>query len=90
MAGVKGKSGRKANEAVIRQNLLIALDELDPMTGRKRMLNLIAAWIEAAENGDTTAIRDIVDRIDGKPTQRSEVTGPDGDAIPHKLTVTFE
>ena len=74
MAGVKGKSGRRANEAVIRQNLLIILDQLDPTTDRKRMLNILHKLVEAAEEGKLDAIKEIFDRVDGRPTQSADLT----------------
>lgn len=73
MAGVKGKSGRKANEKPFRHILLEKLDMLDPITERKRMFNVAEKLIEEAENGEAWAVKEIMDRIDGKPKQESDV-----------------
>lgn len=89
MAGVAGKSGRKANEQVIRQNLVIVLDQVDPKTQRKRMINVIHKLVENAEAGDMTAINAIMDRVDGKPKQQAEVSGPDGGDIPIGIKISF-
>ena len=89
MAGVKGKSGRKPNEAIMRQNLLNILDELDAVTGRKRMLNILRELVRAGESGDLGAINAILDRVDGKPKQVSEHAGPDGGDIPVSIKVEF-
>lgn len=89
MAGVKGKSGRKANEKVIAQNLSIILDELDPSTDRRRMLNVLYKLVEQAENGDMTAMREMFDRLEGRPKTTSEVSGPDGEAIPMSIKVSW-
>lgn len=89
MAGVAGKSGRKANEQVIRQNLVLILDQIDPQKGRKRMLNILHALVSAAEEGKMDAINAIMDRVDGKPKQQTEVSGPDGGEIPVSLSVRF-
>ena len=90
MAGVKGKSGRKKNERPIRHFLSQKLDEIDARTGKTHMLAMIDTLVDQAIDGDMTAIREVFDRLEGKPKQVSEVSGPDGDAIPHTLTVRFE
>lgn len=79
MAGAKGRSGRKANEQVIRQNLLIILDQVDPSTERKRMLNILHKLVEAAEDGKQDAINCILDRVDGKPAQTNLGGGANGE-----------
>ena len=65
-------SGRRPNETVIRQNLINILDQVDPSKDRKRMMNVLHQLVEKAEGGDLNAIRDIIDRVDGKPKQSSE------------------
>lgn len=45
--------------------------------------------ITACKDGDLPALRELGDRLDGKPTQQIEASGPDGTAIPHSLTVEF-
>jgi hypothetical protein len=45
--------------------------------------------IEKASEGDVAALREIGDRIDGKPTQALEHSGPDGGVIPLPREVTF-
>ena len=71
MAG-NANSGRKANETVIRQNLINILDEVDPSSGRKRMMNILHKLVESAEDGKMDAIKEIADRVDGKPTQPTD------------------
>lgn len=57
--------------------------------GSAKWLEVIAnRVVEAAANGDMQAAREIGDRLEGKPTQRSEVSGPDGGDISATLTVT--
>lgn len=88
MAGNKN-SGRKANESVFRHALLERLDELDPSADRKKLFSIAAKLVDSAVEGDLGAIREIMDRVDGKPKQTSEVTGPDGGDIPHSVKITF-
>jgi hypothetical protein len=40
---------------------------------------------EASENKDGVAIRDMMDRIDGKPLAKQEITGKDGEPITLKI-----
>lgn len=82
MAGAKGKSGRKSNELVVRQNLLRILDETDPVSGRKKMLRVLHSLVNSAMEGDLGAINAVMDRVDGKPKQAVEHGGPDGGGIP--------
>lgn len=75
MAGVKGRSGRKANEPIITQNLIIALNQADPKApGRKRMLGIIEALLKKAEGGDVQAINTVLERVEGKVPQKNENT----------------
>lgn len=58
--------------------------------GSPKWLDVIANKVcEAASEGDPQAFKEIGDRLDGKPKQATEVSGPDGDAIPMGLTVKF-
>lgn len=74
MAGVKGRSGRKRNEEPFRHMLLQKLDKMDPLTDRKRMDNVAEKMVEEAENGEAWAIKELLDRIDGKVANKVENT----------------
>ena len=71
------------------KNLSILLDEIDPVTQRKRMIRVLKKLIENAEDGDNVAINAIMDRVDGKPATTNELSGPDGGAIPISIKVSF-
>ena len=43
--------------------------------------------VELALDGDMTAVREIGDRLDGKPKQQTEVTGADGSDLSMRLTI---
>ena len=56
--------------------------------GSAKWLDVIAnRVVEAASDGDAQAFKEIGDRLDGKPKQQTEVSGPDGGAIPTRLVV---
>lgn len=82
-------SGRKPNERVIAQNLKIILDELDPKTDRKRMMNILHKLVESAEDGKMDAMKELFDRIEGKAVSRNEMSGPDGGDIPVSISVKW-
>ena len=45
---------------------------------------------EAAEKGEAWAIKEIMDRMDGKPVAIQEVQGPDGTQFKGGFILTFE
>ena len=58
--------------------------------GSPKWLDVIAnRVVEAAAGGDAQAFREIGDRLEGKPTQRSEISGPDGSDVPVGITVSW-
>ena len=52
---------------------------------RKRLRNITDKLVKAAENGDAWAVKEIMDRMDGKPVQATEISGIDGNAMELKL-----
>lgn len=45
--------------------------------------------IDACANGDLPALKEFGDRLDGKPTQQTELSGPDGGPIETAMRVEF-
>ncbi len=59
--------------------------------GSAKWMEVIAnRCVEAAADGDMQAIREIGDRLDGKPKQQTEVSGPDGGEIPVGVKVKWK
>lgn len=74
-------SPRRKSDKIWRDALIRAL-------GRRREGGVDAGLDELADNvvalantGDVQAIKEIGDRIDGKPKQQTEVTGADGEPL---------
>jgi hypothetical protein len=86
MAGVAGKSGRK--DKLWRDALMLAVKR-EGIDGRVLLAKAAEACAEAAANGDLAAMKEIGDRIDGKAIQQTEISGPDGEAVPIGIQVTF-
>jgi len=54
--------------------LRIALVQED----KKKLRKITDKLVESAENGEPWAVKEIMDRMDGKPVQSTEITGVDG------------
>ena len=57
--------------------LRVALVQED---GRK-LRNIAQKLVDAAEQGEPWAVKEIMDRVDGKAVQSTEISGVDGNAI---------
>lgn len=56
----------------------------------ERKRSMAVAQIEKAEAGDTQAFNAVADRMEGKPQQGVELSGPDGGDIPVLVKVQYE
>jgi hypothetical protein len=77
MAGVKGRSGRKSK--LLRTKLAELVDDAWPV---KKRHEIIASLHNSAINdGDTEAAKTLLAYAYGRPAQRHEISGPDGDSL---------
>lgn len=53
----------------------------DPITRRRKLHSIAEKLVQMAEEGDMQAIKEIGDRLDGKPKQQVEATGSGGGPI---------
>jgi hypothetical protein len=87
---VKGQSGnprgRPRNQPEIAPALRTLLREKDPVTGATNALAIADALFKKARAGDIEAIKVVLDRIDGKLSSVTEITGGQ-DAI--RIEVAF-
>lgn len=79
--GAKGRQWSEAVKRAIRTKYGKEWDEA--------LHDLAAKLVEAADEGDLQALKEVGDRIDGKPKQQTELSGPDGEAIPMRTVVNF-
>ena len=77
MAGVKGRSGTNKGKDRPWTEALRLVVFRDDAAGNRRLLRIAEACALAAEAGDMQAIKEIGDRLDGKPTQTIEATVDD-------------
>ena len=81
MAAPKKAVGPKSDK-MWRDALMVAVKRLtDDGTKTKKLYLLADALINKALAGDVSAMREIGDRLDGKPAQAVELGGPDGGPI---------
>jgi hypothetical protein len=88
MTWVKGQSGNpdgRAAEKPMRDAIELELaqeqdaKDFDGEVRKLRRLRLVArALVNKAVDGDVTAIKDVIDRMDGKPPQQINGAAPDG------------
>jgi hypothetical protein len=72
------------------QALVREIKQRDLKDGEGETLRKIAAaLVDRAIAQDLVAIKETRDTLDGKPTQQTEISGPDGGAIEQALTVQF-
>ena len=81
MAAPKKAVGPKSDK-MWRDALMVAVKRLTDDGKKTKKLYLLAdALISKALTGDVSALREIGDRLDGKPAQAVELGGPDGGPI---------
>lgn len=76
MAAPKNPGNRWSDKAW-REAIRVSVNEEDA-DGIKKIRRLADKLVSAALDGDVTAIKEVGDRLDGKPAQALEHTGADG------------
>ena len=74
-----GKKGKLFYDA-----LRIALVQED----KKKLRKITEKLVQAAEEGEPWAVKEIMDRMDGKPVNTTELTNAEGDTF--KMVVAWE
>lgn len=57
---------------------------------QRKLRNISDKLVEAAEKGEAWAIKEIMDRMDGKPVAVQEIQGPGGLELKTGFVLTFE
>lgn len=86
MAWEKGKSGNpngRPKERPFADALHVALAEDDPVTKVRKLRRIADKLVDAAVAGEAWAIREVMDRIDGKPVQSAEVNATVDHSVTH-------
>jgi len=90
LAAPKKPKGAKSDKEW-RDMIRLTVNELraDPKSGKKTkaLRQLAGRLVEKALGGDVAALKEIGDRLDGKPAQAVELGGRDGEDL--SFTITF-
>lgn len=84
----KGESGNPLGRA-LNKPFLDALNRAIKQDDGKRLRAAAEKLLDAAEAGEPWALQMMADRLDGKPKQQVEASGPEGGAIPHSVEILF-
>ena len=89
MTWEKGKSGNpggRIHDRPFADALRIALAEEDPVTKTRKLRQIADKLVSSAVSGEAWAIKEVMDRIDGKPVQSAEVNA----TVDHNVTHNSE
>jgi hypothetical protein len=56
---------------------------------RLKLRNITDKLVKAAEDGEAWAIKEVIDRMDGKPVQQAEIGGIDGEKLVTHIGFSF-
>ena len=81
--GVSGNpNGRPKGSVSVVEALKRKLEEVPEGQTKTYLELLVSRYMKnAIQDGDTQLIRDLINRVDGMPTQRQELTGKDGEKL---------
>ena len=68
-------------DKIYREALRLELADMSEGVDLKKLREIARAHIEKAASGDMQAIKELADRLDGRPAQMLEHSGPDSEPI---------
>jgi hypothetical protein len=71
--GQSGNPGGRSAEKEFASALRVALNQIDSKRGRKKLLLVVEKLVDCAVDGESWAVCQVADRLDGKPAQESTV-----------------
>jgi hypothetical protein len=69
--GQSGNPGGRSHEKEFASALRVALNQVDTKKGRKKLLLVVEKLVDCAVDGESWAVCQVADRLDGKPAQES-------------------
>ena len=88
MAAPIGNSNR-ATQYRLQREIEEALKGESASESLEELRLILRAQVEKAKDGDTQAFKELMDRWAGKAVASTEISGPDGVALPVTLNVRF-
>lgn len=84
--GISGNpKGRPKRDKFLTQHLVAELNELQPGTKVAKARGLVRALIDRALGGDVPAIREVIDRVEGKAPQ--VISGDEDSPLAHHVII---
>jgi hypothetical protein len=87
LAAPKKAVGPKSDK-LWREAIMLAVHEEDEATGKKKLRALAEELVKKAETGDVTALKEIGDRLDGKPPQQIQHADNEGGKLKYVPVAT--
>lgn len=74
-SGQSGNPGGRKTEKAITDAIRMALSDTHEATGKKKLRVLANKLVDKAIEGDVAAIKEVADRMEGKPVQQQILSG---------------
>ena len=62
---------------------------MDLVQDPKKLANIVGKLLDLAQAGEAWAVKEVMDRVDGKAIATQEVTGPNGAELKTGVQITF-
>lgn len=85
MGAPVGNTNSSSDNRLWANTIRRAIAQGDP----ERLRKIAEKLLDLAAEGDLQAMKELGDRVDGKPSQTVAVGGTNGDAIQHAVSVSF-
>jgi hypothetical protein len=85
----KTKGGQPGNNNAGKGKLFYDRIRMDLVQDPKKLANIVGKLISLAEAGEAWAVKEVMDRVDGKAVATQEVTGPNGAELKTGVVITF-
>lgn len=77
----KSSGGQPGNNNASKNKLFYERIRMALSQDPKKLANIVDKLIKKAEDGESWAVKEIMDRIDGKAIQATEISGVDGQSL---------
>ena len=83
------RGGQIGNQNAKKGKLFYDRIRMDLIQDPKKLANIVEKLISLAEAGEAWAVKEVIDRMDGKAVATQEVTGPDGAQLKNAVQLFF-
>jgi hypothetical protein len=83
------RGGQIGNQNAKKGKLFYDRIRMDLLQDPRKLANIVGKLISLAEAGEAWAVKEVMDRVDGKAIATQEVTGPNGAELKTGVQITF-